>query len=78
LEATVQRVEVAHSGPELVAICAQLRAHREAAGQALGQKAHTADRCIAAAAIRPGIALVSSDGSFRDAPGLRLETLAPS
>jgi predicted nucleic acid-binding protein len=42
---------------------------------ALGQKAHTADRWIAATAIRLGIPLVSNDGIFRDAPGVELETL---
>jgi predicted nucleic acid-binding protein len=75
LEAKVRRVEIVHSGPELVAIYAQLRADCEAAGHALGQKAHTADRWIAATAIRLGIPLVSNDGIFRDAPGLDLETL---
>ena len=75
LETKVQRVEIIHSGPELVAIYAQLRANCDVAGHALGQKAHTADRWIAAAAIRLGIPLVSNDGIFRDAPGLELETL---
>ena len=63
LEARVQRVEVVHSGPELVAEYAQLRADCEAAGHALAQKAHTADRWIAATAIRLGIPLVSNDGT---------------
>jgi len=75
LEAKLQRVEVVHSGPELVAVYAQLRADCEAAGHALAQKAHTADRWIAATAIRLAIPLVSNDGIFRDAPGLQLETL---
>ena len=44
LEAKVQRVAAVHSGPELVAEYAQLRADCEAAGHALAQKAHTADR----------------------------------
>ncbi|MGO9886308.1 MAG: PIN domain-containing protein [Solirubrobacteraceae bacterium] len=74
--ATIARVEVVHSGPELVAVYAQLRADCVAAGHALGQKAHTADRWIAATAIRLGIPLVSNDGIFRGAPGLQLETLA--
>ena len=59
-----------------MAIYAQLRANCEAAGHALGQKADTADRWIAAAAIRLGVPLVSNDGIFQDAPGLELETLA--
>lgn len=75
LEAKIQRVEVVHSGPELVTVYAQLRADCEAAGHALGQKAHTADRWIAATAIRLGIPLVSNDRIFRGAPGLKLETL---
>ena len=75
LEAKIQRVEVVHSGPELVTVYAQLRADCEVAGHALGQKAHTADRWIAATAVRLGIPLVSNDGIFRGAPGLKLETL---
>ena len=76
MEAKIERVEVIHSGPELVAIYAQLRADCVAAGHALGQKEHTADRWIAATAIRLGIPLVSNDGIFRRAPGVELETLA--
>jgi predicted nucleic acid-binding protein len=64
------------TGPELVSVDAQLRADCVAAGHALGQKEHTADRWIAATAIRLGIPLVSNDGIFRGAPGLELETLA--
>ena len=59
MEATIERVEVVHSGPELVAFYAQLRADCVAAGHALGQKEHTADRWIAATAIR----LVETSGS---------------
>lgn len=76
LEAKIQRAEVVHSGAELVAVYAQLRADCEAAGHALGQKEHTADRWIAATAIRLGVPLVSNDGIFRDAPGVRLESFA--
>ncbi len=75
LEAKIGLVEVVQSGPELVAIYAQLRAKCVAAGHALGQKAHTADQWIAATAIRLGIPLVSNDGIFHGAPGLQLETL---
>ena len=77
LETKIQHVEVVHSGPELVAIYAQLRADCEAAGHALGQKEHTADRWIAAVAIRLGIPLVSNDGIFSGAPGLILEPSPP-
>ena len=41
-----------NSGPDIVAEYAQLRADCEAAGHALAQKGHTADRWIAATAIR--------------------------
>ena len=75
MEATIERVEVVHSGPELVAVYAQLRADCVAAGHALGQKEHTADRWIAATASRLGLPLVSNDGIFQGAPGLQLETL---
>ena len=54
LEAKLQRVEVVHSGPELDAVYAQLRADCEAAGHPLDQTAHTAARWIAATAIRLG------------------------
>ena len=74
LEAKVQRVEVVHSGPELVAEYARLRADCEAAGHALAQKAHTADRWIAATANRLGLPLVSNDGIFCGASALQLET----
>lgn len=74
LEAMIGRVEVVHSGPELVHICAQLRADCEAAGHALAQRAHNADRWIAATAIRLGVPLVSNDAIFRGVPGLTLET----
>lgn len=74
LAAKIQRAETVHSGPELVLVCAQLRADCEAAGHALAQREHNADRWIAATAIRLGIPLVSNDGIFRDVPGLALES----
>jgi len=39
MEATTERVEVVHSGPELVVVYAQLRADCVAAGHALGAEA---------------------------------------
>ena len=75
LEARIGRVEVVHTGPQLVLVYAQLRADREAAGHALAQREHNADRRIAATAIRLAIPLVSNDGIFRRAPGLTLESL---
>ncbi len=58
LEVRIQRAEIVHTGPELVLICAQLRADCEVAGHALAQREHNADRWIAATAIRLGIPLV--------------------
>jgi predicted nucleic acid-binding protein len=77
LEAKIQRVEVVHTGPDLVAVYAQLRADCEAAGHALAQRAHTADRWIAATALRLGVPLVSNDGIFRSVPGLTHEAIPP-
>jgi predicted nucleic acid-binding protein len=75
LEAKIAHVEVVHTGPELVLVCAQLRANCEAIGHALAQREHTADRWIAATALRLGVPLVSNDTIFRRVPGLTLETL---
>lgn len=74
LVALVQSAHVVHTGPDLVAVCARLRVDCEAAGHALGQPEHNADRWIAATAIRHDIPLVSNDRIFRDVPGLVLET----
>lgn len=76
LSAKIAIAEVVHTGPELVMVCARLRADCAAQGHALAQREHNADRWIAATAIRLGIPLVSNDGIFRGAPGLVLETLA--
>jgi predicted nucleic acid-binding protein len=76
LEAKMQRAEIVHTGPELVLVYAQLRADCEARGHALAQRAHTADRWIAATAIRLGVPLASNDKIFRDVPHLALESLA--
>jgi predicted nucleic acid-binding protein len=78
LEAMIQRAEVVHTGPELVLVCAQLRASCEAAGHALAQREHNADRWIAATAIRLGVPLVSNDRIFRGVPDLTLESLTPA
>jgi predicted nucleic acid-binding protein len=76
LDSKIRRAEVIHTGPELVAICAQLRADCAAIGHALAQREHNADRWIAATAIRLGIPLVSNDTIFKAVPGLTLESLA--
>lgn len=75
VDAELAKVEIVHSGPDLVRTYAELRANCQRAGHALAQREHDADRWIAATAIRLGIPLVSNDGIFRSAPGLVLETL---
>lgn len=74
LEAKIAAAEVVHSGDELVAIYAQLRADCVRLGHALGQREHDADRWIAATALRLRIPLVSNDRIFEGAPNLRLES----
>lgn len=74
LDAKIAAVEVVHSGDELVATYARLRAEFVRAGHALGQREHDADRWIAATALRLGIALVSNDRVFEGTPGLQLES----
>ena len=59
-----------------MAICAQLRADCAAMGHALAQREHTADRWIAATALRLRIPLVSNDTIFKAVPGLTVESLA--
>jgi predicted nucleic acid-binding protein len=78
LETKIQLAEVVHTGPELVLVCAQLRADCETVGHALAQREHNADRWIAATAIRLGIPLVSNDRIFRGVPGLALEPIEPA
>jgi predicted nucleic acid-binding protein len=75
LEAKIHRVEVVHTGPDLVMVCAQLRAACQAEGHALAPRDHNADRWIAATAIRLGIPLVSNEQIFRNVPGPTLESM---
>lgn len=75
LESKLANVEIVHTGPELVITHAQLRADCRNAGHPLAQRAHNADRWIAATALRLGLPLVSNDAIFRDVPRLALETL---
>jgi hypothetical protein len=74
LEAKLGRVEIVHTGPELILVYARLRTTCAKAGHALAQREHNADRWIAATALRLGLPLVSNDGIFRGVPGLSLET----
>jgi predicted nucleic acid-binding protein len=73
LDVRLRYAEIVHTGPELVLIHARLRAC-EAVGHALAQREHSADRWIAATALRLGVPLVSNDGIFREVPGLALES----
>lgn len=73
MEAAISRIEIVHSGPELIRVYAELRVACQRAGHALSQREHDADRWIAATAIRLGVALVSNDRVFEKTPGLRLE-----
>lgn len=74
MEAEIARIEVVHSGPELIRTYADLRVACQRAGHALSQREHDADRWIAATAIRLDIPLVSNDRVFEKTPGLRLES----
>ena len=74
LRSKIARAEVVWAGPELVETYAKLRVECEAAGHALAQRPHDADRWIAATAVRLGDPLVSHDSVFRNVPGLILET----
>jgi len=74
LDAKIAAAQVVHSGEDLVATYAHLRAECVRLGHALGQREHDADRWIAATALRLGIPLVSNDRIFEGAPGLRLES----
>ncbi len=78
LDANIQRAEVVHTGPELVVVCAQQRADCAVVGHALAQREQTADRWIAATAMRLGVPLVSNDTIFRGVSGLTLESVAPA
>ncbi len=73
----IAAAETVHTGPELILVCARLRADCERIGHALAQREHNADRWIAATALRLGLPVVSNDGIFAGVPGLDLET-APS
>ena len=74
LEVRIAVAETVHTGPELVSTYARLRVDCQRIGHALAQRAHDADRWVAATAIRLGVSLVSNDGVFVNVPGLALET----
>jgi tRNA(fMet)-specific endonuclease VapC len=70
LERVLAQLVVVQPDDDLMLTCAELRATCLAAGQALGQKIHEADRWIAATAIRLGVELISNDAVFGNVPGL--------
>jgi hypothetical protein len=77
LDVKVAAATTVWPGPELVDAYARLRADCVRGGHALGDKAHDADRWVAATAIHLGLPLVTHDGVFSDAPRLVLETALP-
>lgn len=56
----------------LADVCARLTADLRRIGHALQAKDHTADRWVAATAIRWDLPLLANDRIYRNAPGLRL------
>jgi predicted nucleic acid-binding protein len=78
LEARIGEAEIVYPGPELIEAHVDLRVACAYAGHALADRAHEADRWIAATAIRLGVPLVTHDGIFRDAPGVDVVTPLPT
>ncbi len=74
LKERISATSVAMADDRLVTVYAELQAACRSTGHALGQDNHTADRWIAATAVRYGIPLVSHDSIFIAAPGLNLIT----
>ncbi len=70
LERALARLVVVQPDDDLMLTCAELRATCLAAGLALGQKVHEADRWIAATAIALGVELISGDTVFENVTGL--------
>ena len=73
LERVLAQLVVVQPDDDLMLTCAELRATCLAAGQALGQKVHEADRWIAATAMTLGVELISSDAVFANVPGLAVQ-----
>ncbi len=71
LESRLSAMTVVGSDNDLATVHASLRASCQAIGHGLHDKIHEADRWIASTAIRFGLALVSDDAIFDNAPGLR-------
>ena len=75
LENLLAAAVVVWPGEGLVDTYADLRRDCVRLGHGLSQKAHEADRWVAATALWLGIPLVAHDGIFRGVPGLELLTL---
>ena len=73
LERVLAQLVVVQPDDDLMLTCAELRATCSAAGRALGQKIHEADRWIAATAMTLGVELISSDAVFANVPGLAVQ-----
>jgi predicted nucleic acid-binding protein len=73
LERVLARLVVVQPDDDLMRTCAELRAACLAAGHALGQKVHEADRWIAATAIALGVELISVDAVFDNVAGLAVQ-----
>lgn len=70
LEARLSSMTIVASDSDLANAYAALRLACHKAGHGLQQKAHEADRWIAATAVRFGLPLVSDDSIFDNVPGL--------
>lgn len=77
LERVLTQLVVVQPDDDLMLTCAELRATCLAAGQALGQKIHEADRWIAATAMTLGVELISKDAVFANVPGLAVQGPTP-
>ena len=77
LERVLAQLVVVQPDDDLMLTCAELRATCLAAGQALGQKIHEADRWIAATAMTLGVELISKDAVFANVPGLAVQGPTP-
>ena len=73
LERVLAQLVVVQPDDDLMLTCADLRATCLAAGRALGQKIHEADRWIAATAMTLGVELISSDAVFANVTGLAVQ-----
>ncbi|BBZ32592.1 PIN domain-containing protein [Mycolicibacterium confluentis] len=74
LQEILARTPTIYSDSEVVDAYAVLSAECRAAGHALHEKIHTADRWIAACAIAKGLELFSGDAIFEGVPNLNVHS----